>query len=197
MVLLARISSKVHSTIHPSQRKRAPCGAASVVFNKSGLGQPYMVLLLFGLHFACVALLLTLFYEEVALNKALEGEIVTMLYSLCSLHLWCLSMISFTCAKSFFIAQDDCPDIPGQPRVVTSVLVVKHTIRIITNIPIDTTLRINTDLSITVNNAPTELDVITTYYSRSTASQTYAGYATSSLAHWILSDFPTARSLLE
>ncbi|KAL2043931.1 hypothetical protein N7G274_003451 [Stereocaulon virgatum] len=117
----------------------------------------------------------TLCYDAVASNKALEGGFVTMLYFLRTLYLFCLSLISFTCVKSLFIAQDDCPDVPGQPRVVTSVLVVKHTIRIITNIPIDTTLHMNTDLSITVNNAPTELDIITTYYSRSTASQTYAG----------------------
>ena len=56
--------------------------------------------------------------------------------------------------------------------VVDSVVVVKHTIHIITSVPHDTTFQVNPDLTITVDNAPTNLDFLTTYFSRSTAIET-------------------------
>ena len=59
--------------------------------------------------------------------------------------------------------------------VINSVVVVKHTIHIITNVPHDTTFQVNTDLTITVDNAPTSLDLLTTYFSRSTAIETMNG----------------------
>ena len=63
---------------------------------------------------------------------------------------------------------------PG-PRVITSVLVVKQTIHVITNVPQDTAFEVNPDLTISVNNAPTNLDFITTYFSRHTSVITIAG----------------------
>ena len=56
--------------------------------------------------------------------------------------------------------------------VVNSVVVVKHTIHIITSAPHDTTFQVNPDLTITVDNAPTNLDFLTTYFSKSTAIET-------------------------
>nr|AUW30787.1 hypothetical protein [Cladonia uncialis subsp. uncialis] len=63
---------------------------------------------------------------------------------------------------------------PG-PRVITSVLVVKQTVHVITNVPKDTAFEINPDLTISVNNAPTNLDITTTYFSRHTSVITIAG----------------------
>ena len=63
---------------------------------------------------------------------------------------------------------------PG-PRVITSVLVVKQTIHVITNVPRDTAFEVNPDLTISVNNAPTNLDITTTYFSRHTSVITIAG----------------------
>lgn len=63
---------------------------------------------------------------------------------------------------------------PG-PRVITSVLVVKQTIHVITNVPKDTAFEVNHDLTISVNNAPTNLDITTTYLSRHTSVITIAG----------------------
>ena len=45
---------------------------------------------------------------------------------------------------------------------------VKQSIRIMIDVPYDTILQINSDLAVTVENAPTELDLITTFYSTST-----------------------------
>lgn len=64
-------------------------------------------------------------------------------------------------------AQDACIYGSGE-MIVNSVVVVKHTIHIITSVTLDTTLQVNTDLTITVDNAPTSLDLLTTYFSRST-----------------------------
>ena len=58
---------------------------------------------------------------------------------------------------------------------MNSVVVVKHTIHIITNVPHDTTFQVNTDLTITIDNAPTSLDLLTTYFSRSTTIETING----------------------
>lgn len=63
---------------------------------------------------------------------------------------------------------------PGS-RVITSVLVVKQTIHVITNVPKDTAFEVNHDLTISVNNAPTNLDITTTYLSRHTSVITIAG----------------------
>lgn len=71
--------------------------------------------------------------------------------------------------------QDACSlPYPG-PRVITSVLVVKQTIHVITNIPKDTAFEINPDLTISVNNAPTKVDITTTYHQRHTSVVTIAG----------------------
>ena len=63
---------------------------------------------------------------------------------------------------------------PG-PRVITSVLVVKQTIHVITNVPRDTAFEVNPVLTVSVNNAPTNLDITTTYLSRYTSVITIAG----------------------
>ena len=55
-------------------------------------------------------------------------------------------------------------------RPVASVVVMKQTIHIVTNVPRDTTFEVNRDLTVTVDNAPTELDIITTFYTTSTYS---------------------------
>ena len=82
-----------------------------------------------------------------------------------------LLLYSATCSSA---AQDACVYRSGDV-IVESVVVVKHTIHIITNVPYDTTFQVNTDLTITVDNAPTNLDIITTYLSRSTAVETANG----------------------
>ena len=82
-----------------------------------------------------------------------------------------LLLSSATCGSA---AQDACVYRSGEV-VVNSVVVVKHTIHIITNVPHDTTFQVNTDLTITVDNAPTSLDLLTTYFSRSTAIETMNG----------------------
>ncbi len=60
-------------------------------------------------------------------------------------------------------AQGACPFHP-----VSSVVVVKQTIHIITSVLHDTTFEVNRDLTITVDNAPTNLDLMTTFFSEST-----------------------------
>ena len=65
------------------------------------------------------------------------------------------------------------------PHVVTSVLVVKQTIHVMTHIPKDTAFEVNPYLTISVDNAPTDLDVTTTYHSRSTSVVTIPGYFSS------------------
>ena len=79
-----------------------------------------------------------------------------------------LLLISTTCGS---VTQDACV-YRSEKMVVDSVVVVKHTIHIITNVPYDTTFQVNTDLTITVDNAPTSLDILTTYFSRSTTIKT-------------------------
>ena len=69
------------------------------------------------------------------------------------------------------VAQDACIYRPGDVAV-KSVLVVKHTIHIMTGVPHNTTFQVNPDLTVIVNNAPTSLDVLTTYLSRSTTIET-------------------------
>ena len=59
--------------------------------------------------------------------------------------------------------------------VVNSVVVVKQTIHIISSVLYDVTFAVNTDLTITVNDAPTSLDFLTTYFSTSTAIETMNG----------------------
>lgn len=82
-----------------------------------------------------------------------------------------LLLSSSTCGS---VAQDACVYRSGK-MVVDSVVVVKHTIHIMTNVPHDTTFQVNTDLTITVDNAPTSLDLLTTYFSRSAAIETMKG----------------------
>ena len=68
-------------------------------------------------------------------------------------------------------AQDACRFHPVPITDISSVVVVKQTIHIINSVPYDTTWEVNKDLTITVDNAPTNLDIITTFYSRSTMPQ--------------------------
>ena len=82
-----------------------------------------------------------------------------------------LLLSSATCVLA---VQDACVYRSGE-MAVDSVVVVKHTIHIITYVPHDTTFQVNTDLTVTVDNAPTSLDLITTYFSRSTAIESMNG----------------------
>ena len=83
--------------------------------------------------------------------------------------------ILLCCIVGSAATQDACfLPYPG-PRVITSVLVVKQTIHVITNIPKDTAFEVNPYLTISVNNAPTNLDITTTYLSRHTSVITIAG----------------------
>lgn len=77
-------------------------------------------------------------------------------------------------AASFSIAQDACVYGSGA-MLVNSVVVVKQTIHVVTSVPHVTTFQVNTNLTITVDNAPTSLDLLTTYFSRSTAIETVNG----------------------
>lgn len=73
-------------------------------------------------------------------------------------------------------AQDACPDGDGGTENVASVVVVKQTIHIITSVPHDTTFKVNSELTVAVTNAPTQLDLITTYFYRSTIAQASTRY---------------------
>ena len=88
-----------------------------------------------------------------------------------------LLLSSATCGSA---AQDACV-YPSGEMVVNSVVVVKHTIHIITHVPYDTTFQVNTDLTITVDNAPTSLDLLTTYFSKSTTTETMNGFVNSNI----------------
>lgn len=74
-------------------------------------------------------------------------------------------------AACFSVAQDACIYRSGA-MLVNSVVVVKQTIHIVTSVPYSTTFEVNTNLTITVDNAPTSLDLLTTYFSESTAIET-------------------------
>ena len=95
-----------------------------------------------------------------------------MLRSLILHHFFYYALLSLNSSA----AQDACIYRPGE-SVVKSVVIVKHTIHIITSVPHDTTFQVNTDLTITVDNAPTSLDFLTTYFSKSTAIGTMTGSA--------------------
>lgn len=88
--------------------------------------------------------------------------------------LFCYALLLLNSAVWIFAAQDDCIYRSGA-MLVNSVVVVKHTIHIITSVPHDTTFQVKTDLTITVNNAPTSLNLLTTYLSKSTAIETING----------------------
>lgn len=74
-------------------------------------------------------------------------------------------------AACVYAAQDACVYHSGG-MVVHSVVIVKQTIYIITSVPYNTVFQVNTDLTITVDNAPTSLNYLTTYLSRSTNIET-------------------------
>ena len=85
-------------------------------------------------------------------------------------------LVFLLCLPTDFVATQDACILPSPgPRVITSVLVVKQTIHVITNVPKDTAFEVNPELTISVNNAPTNLDLITTYFSRHTSVITIAG----------------------
>ena len=85
--------------------------------------------------------------------------------------LFCYALLLLNGATCISAAQDACI-YRSEAMVVHSVVVVKQTIHIITSVPHDTIFPVNTDLTITVDNAPTSLDILTTYFSRSTAVET-------------------------
>lgn len=89
-------------------------------------------------------------------------------------HLFCCALFLINSAACFSVAQDACMYRP-EAMLVNSVVVVKQTIHIITSVPHDTTFQVNTDLIITVDNAPTSLDFLTTYFSTSTVIGTMNG----------------------
>lgn len=89
-------------------------------------------------------------------------------------RLVCCALLIHNSAALISAAQDACIYGSGA-MLIHSVVVVKHTIHIITTVPHDTTFQVNTDLTITVDNAPTSLDFLTTYFSRSTAMETMNG----------------------
>ena len=86
-------------------------------------------------------------------------------------HLVCYAFLLLNSAAYVSAGQDACIYREGA-MLVNSVVIVKHTIHIITSVPHDTTFQVNTDLTITVDNAPTSLDFFTTYFSRSSAIET-------------------------
>lgn len=88
--------------------------------------------------------------------------------------LFCYALLLLNSAAWISAAQDACIYRSGA-MLVHSVVVVKHTIHIITSVTRDTTFQVNTDLTITVDNAPTNLDFLTTYFYRSTAIETMNG----------------------
>lgn len=77
-------------------------------------------------------------------------------------------------------AQDACS------KDINSIVVVKQTIHIVTSIPYDTTFEVNKNLTVTVNNAPTELDLITTFYSQSTILSSANRYSFLSVNVWLI-----------
>lgn len=60
-------------------------------------------------------------------------------------------------------------------RVIATVFVLEHQLAINTDVQKNHSFAINTDLTITVDNAPTSLDFTTTYTQRSTLIRTAAG----------------------
>ena len=90
--------------------------------------------------------------------------------------LQCTLLAFLLCSLADLVAAQDACILPYPgPRVITSVLVVKQTIHVITDVPKDTAFEVNPDLTISVNNAPTNLDLTTTYFSRHTSVITIAG----------------------
>ena len=74
-------------------------------------------------------------------------------------------------SKALAEAHDGCPYHVGYSSDISSVVVVKQTIHIKTNVLQDTTFVVNKELTLTVDNAPTNIDTITTFFSQSTISQ--------------------------
>ena len=97
-----------------------------------------------------------------------------MLYCLMFHRMFWYALLLLNSVARISAAQDACVYRSGA-MLVESVVVVKHTIHIITSIPHNTTFKVNTGLTITVDNAPTSLDLLTTYFSRSTAIETMNG----------------------
>ena len=100
----------------------------------------------------------------------------TMFESLLLHRVFYYALVLLSNAACSAVAQDACIYRPGD-IAVKSVLVIKHTIHIMTSVPSPSTFQVNTDLTITVDNAPTSLDFLTTYFSRSTAIETMDRFA--------------------
>ena len=86
---------------------------------------------------------------------------VLCLYRRLSIFAVILSSVIFELA----FAEDSC-QIGG--RIITKVLIVEQPIHIQTNVMSNTTFQINPDFSMTVENAPTNIDLSTVYTSRRT-----------------------------
>lgn len=97
-----------------------------------------------------------------------------MLDCLMLLRLFCHSFLLLNSFADISAAQDACIYRSGA-MLVNPIVVVKHTIHIITSVPHNTTFQVNTDLTVTVDNAPTSLGFLTTYFSTSTAIDTMNG----------------------
>ena len=97
-----------------------------------------------------------------------------MLDCLMLLRLICHAFLLLNIFADISAAQDACIYRSGA-MLVNSVVVVKHTIHIITSVPYNSTFQVNTDLTVTVDNAPTSLNFLTTYFSTSTAIETLNG----------------------
>ena len=95
------------------------------------------------------------------------GLICTMVRLLIRQSILCSALILLSGIVLQPAAQNACPYSFENAGDISSVVVVKQTIHIITDVPYDTTLEINKDLTVTVDNAPTHLDLITTYLSQS------------------------------
>lgn len=83
-----------------------------------------------------------------------------------------ISVVRIAIAAS---AGGSCPFQYPSNGVVTTVFVLEYQIAINTDVQKNNSFAVNTDLTITVDNAPTSLDFTTTYTERSTVVRTAAG----------------------
>ncbi|CAF9930193.1 MAG: hypothetical protein ALECFALPRED_004548, partial [Alectoria fallacina] len=121
------------------------------------------------------------------MKNAVWVDLVNMLLWLVTAVVGVVAFFMMSVAR-ISAAQDACVYRSGA-MLVESVVVVKHTIHIITSIPHNTTFKVNTGLTITVDNAPTSLDLLTTYFSRSTAIETMNGRNTHAASRYGTGNF--------
>ena len=125
------------------------------------------------------------FSYNVDATPSLFNQLSCAMFCCLILHrLFRCAILLLASAASFSVAQDACIYRSGA-TLVNSIVVVKQTIHIVTSVPHVTTFEVNTDLTVTVDNAPTSLDFLTTYFSRSTAIETINGSVFSCNELWI------------